>query len=351
MRLASEELKDLYRRRTARVPQHESECLAEDALLRAASGEMSQPERELVVNHLMTCADCSEEYRLLLSVKEWANDAVPSAKEETHDIETIAADSSDTSRSQEQRGSDKARSKWWWRQPGLAFQPMPYAIAALLLILTLALGIAVLTLRRNTQQLTAQLNEQMTRKDETIAATNESLAETRRQLEEANRRAEQEAAARRAEQEAATRSSSAPAPSSRRAEPDSSRMTVLRQTVNNLSEPQLNVPIVNLDPQGDTRGGQQTAASIELQKGANLFTLVLNVTGEAAHENYALEILDQRGKRIWHGKGLRRSPYNTYTVVLSRRLLPAGQYRLKLYGLTRNDRELIEDYAVKISDK
>jgi hypothetical protein len=77
----------------------------------------------------------------------------------------------------------------------------------------------------------------------------------------------------------------------------------------------------------------------------------LNVAGEQSHSSYALEILDQSGKIVWQGRGLRRSPYNTFTVALARRSLPAGQYHIKLYGLGGNRRAIVEDFAVRVQYK
>jgi hypothetical protein len=61
-----------------------------------------------------------------------------------------------------------------------------------------------------------------------------------------------------------------------------------------------------------------------------------------------LEILDHTGGAIWTGRGLQKSRADTFTVVLPRRLLPAGIYRIKMYGARGVRKELIEDYRVEI---
>jgi hypothetical protein len=76
--------------------------------------------------------------------------------------------------------------------------------------------------------------------------------------------------------------------------------------------------------------------------------LILNVSGQPSHSGYALEILDQRGQRLWQGGGLHKSQFNNFTVTLSRRSFPAGQYRINLYGLRGGGRELVEGYALRI---
>ncbi len=49
-----------------------SACPTADVLARAAAGELSASERRALADHLATCASCSEEYRVAVSLGEWA---------------------------------------------------------------------------------------------------------------------------------------------------------------------------------------------------------------------------------------------------------------------------------------
>ena len=51
------------------------DCPSGETLARAAAGELSRAERELVVDHLAGCSDCAEEYRLATSLEPWAASA------------------------------------------------------------------------------------------------------------------------------------------------------------------------------------------------------------------------------------------------------------------------------------
>src|SRR5947209_6347526 len=75
MRLNDDELKNLWRAETAHVTGGRPDCLSTDVLMRAGAGEMSTVERARVADHLSHCADCAEEYRIALSVREWAEQA------------------------------------------------------------------------------------------------------------------------------------------------------------------------------------------------------------------------------------------------------------------------------------
>src|SRR5262245_56885880 len=91
MKLTNEELSRLHRRQTARSRAGRAECLSEEAMARAAEGGLSQSEREVIVDHLMACSDCAEEYRVLRELKPWAERAAVSAYERESAIESVSA--------------------------------------------------------------------------------------------------------------------------------------------------------------------------------------------------------------------------------------------------------------------
>lgn len=81
MKLTSEALNELYQQQTARSTRGQAECLTEETLLRAATGELSRSERQCVADHLMVCSDCAEEYRLIRSLKPWAEQVAAASGE------------------------------------------------------------------------------------------------------------------------------------------------------------------------------------------------------------------------------------------------------------------------------
>jgi hypothetical protein len=60
MKLSDAELRDLFQRKTA----PSSQCLDEDALIRAARGEFEDGERERVIDHIAHCSDCAREFHI-----------------------------------------------------------------------------------------------------------------------------------------------------------------------------------------------------------------------------------------------------------------------------------------------
>ena len=127
------------------------------------------------------------------------------------------------------------------------------------------------------------------------------------------------------------------------------RAADLNRNVDELSRPQVNVPIIDLDTVGPLRGGAPTKARlVEVPAGASRFDLVLYVSDPTNYEQYDLEIRDGRDTLIWRGEELRRSSFDTFTVGLPVRMFPAGRYRLHLDGKAGKESRTVQRYDIQI---
>jgi hypothetical protein len=322
MKLTNEEMSRLYRRQTARSRAGRAECLSEEALTRAAEGELRQSEREVIVDHLMACSDCAEEYRILRELKPWAERAAVLAYERESAIKSVSAPPGEEVRvvpRQLGRAGRADRAGWasWARRLAGIFSAgfETYATAAALLVVSLACVAWVISLKRENARMAARLNEQLASRDQ----ASQSLTDARRELEAAARRSEQQ----------------------------QTEIAELRRSVDDLSRPQVNVPITDLEQQFDRGGG--VATTVTAPVGANIFTLILHVSDVPSFPDYALEVIDGRGQRLMRAQSLRKSQLNTFTVALPRRLLPAGRYRLKLYGLRSGRGEVVAEYRMRLN--
>jgi len=79
------------------------------------------------------------------------------------------------------------------------------------------------------------------------------------------------------------------------------------------------------------------------------FTLILNVAGQPLASTFVVEILDSNGKRVWHGQRLGMGRDYSLNLTLARRMIPAGRYLIKLYGMRDGKQEPVADYPVQIS--
>lgn len=206
-------------------------------------------------------------------------------------------------------------------------------MAAVFLVISVGLVIWLASVQRGHQSEVARLSDELARKDEARAASSQELEQTQRTLQETIRRHEQERT-----------------PDGAKKHED--EISALRSSIDELSRPQINAPIVNLEPQGFIRGQSQSGARIiDLPAGANSYMLVLNVTGEQSYAGYELDIEDLSGKAVKRIGGLHKSEHNTFTLGLSRQLLPAGSYQFRLYGIGAGKRTLVEDYSERIRYK
>lgn len=114
-----------------------------------------------------------------------------------------------------------------------------------------------------------------------------------------------------------------------------------------LGEPQLTVPVQDLFPRSYRRGSDPLP-SLEVPTEARIFLLQLNLADAGSYPDYFLRIVDAAGGEIWSGNGLRRTAAGNFRIALPRRLLPAGQYGIELYGVGGSSRTLLERFDLSI---
>jgi len=116
------------------------------------------------------------------------------------------------------------------------------------------------------------------------------------------------------------------------------------------ASPQLNVPIVDLQPAIPSRGTAPPSVPhvIAFPRGVDLAVLVVVTRPLRPHPSYVLEVRDRGGQTVWRTGGLTRSGYDTLTLAIPRSLLPAGTYRLILYGARGGALDHLEEYALDV---
>jgi len=119
----------------------------------------------------------------------------------------------------------------------------------------------------------------------------------------------------------------------------------LRRTLDEVSRPQLNAPVLDLRPMAR---GEEAGAVAEVPAGARLFTLVLNPAAPPGAGVYRAEIFDAAGRRVWSGAGLRPNSFDSFSLTLSRQTMGPGVYRLRLERTSGPRPEAIGDYALRV---
>jgi hypothetical protein len=105
--------------------------------------------------------------------------------------------------------------------------------------------------------------------------------------------------------------------------------------VRDLEAPQLNPPWREVEAPGVLRGEAPPLWEVEVPAGARQFLLIFHPSSEPRLEagdsrELLLEIRDGQGQNIWSGRGLKQSDEGSFVVGVSRRFLPAGDYRFRI---------------------
>jgi hypothetical protein len=336
MKLTEENLKQILQRQTARSTARHAECLTEDQFARVAGGEMDQEERSAVARHLIVCADCTEEYRILRSLKSWANETdltlaatLPPAarKDDVHPV----------------RYSEVARPTAWNGRNAFSSSRVALALAAMLLVV-LAAGVLLVWNSRQQSRELARLNQQVVERERALNSVQESLSEKERRVGELEESLRRQA---RSPDQSRTGEGETGGVSANNGSNPKDELASLRQSARELNQPQLEVPIVDLDP-APLRGGPSRAATIiDIPSTAKSFTVILNFSGEA-YGSYQVELLDSRGRNVWHGQVQGKSGSGSINLTLARGLIADGNYLIELYGLKNRSKERVASYPIKV---
>lgn len=308
MQLSDEDLKDLWQTETKRGT-NRSECLSSETLMRAGANELSAPEAERIAAHLSACADCTEEYQIAMSVRDWATET---AAHHTAPVVRVATQPS------------------WWSRLFAHFNPLTVTLTTALLLLSFALGAAWFSFRRQNQTLVAQVEQQRNELND-AAALKTQIEELQRQQAELNAKLTQQQTA---GQEALQ-----------------TEIERLKKELEQGAQPQLDVPQFDIDPTPATRsaGSSAKVATINVPAAATSFTLNLPGAGSKPFPNYLIELQDAKTSKVVWSAERKQDKETTFTITLSKRNLPAGSYRIRVLGMKGKQKEQMQDYEMQVS--
>ena len=289
MTLSEDDLRTLWQERTANVPSDRPLCLTEVDWTRLLSRQMDAAERARTAEHIGSCSQCADEYRLLQPLQAWGED-----------MERVLSPGD--------RGSTSRWTGWraWWSSPRLA---LAMTAATVLLMTQGATLWQFAGITRENAQLQTQLAEQKT----ALSSSQNSLTALQQELERTT----------------ATQGE-------------------LQQRVAQLSAPQLDVAVVDLEPQfgGDVRGGTEPQI-VTIAGNAPTVTLILNFAPLASRSTLEVEIADQDGQVRWTGRTQREATASTLTLALPSADFPSGEYLIRLFDVTRG-RTSVAAYPIVI---
>ena len=103
-------------------------------------------------------------------------------------------------------------------------------------------------------------------------------------------------------------------------------VVLLRREVGRLSEPIFDIPANEVVLGTGNRGG----SVLEIPRGASHVLLVLVVDAGIAPQEGRFEIVDAGGREVWHSRRVHLIPAEEFRLLVPRRLLPDGGYRVRI---------------------
>lgn len=222
------------------------------------------------------------------------------------------------------------------------FSPLALALTTALLMICLALGAWLAAMFAQNRFLNAQLHdktqEAASEQSEDSAALRTRLEETQRQLLEIRGQIEKQ----NTDQQQSSKDLMA------------LESATLRGELDTLSKPQLNAPLMAIEPASalmladPTR--KDTLTPVDVPSTVSLFTLILRLPPDKVQENYLVELLEYKsGKALWSEKQVQKIPLPQFTLTLAKRNVQAGKYRVRISGLKGKKKEVVDHYDVQVN--
>jgi len=126
-------------------------------------------------------------------------------------------------------------------------------------------------------------------------------------------------------------------------------LVVQRRPTHDDARPRLNLPIVELIPEGEA-GERTEARSLQVPATADAILLVLTLRDRRSYRAYEVKIRDSGGGVVWSSTALQRAPEGFFTLELPRRFLPAGRYRIAVRGIDGDRPEPVATYGLEIEE-
>jgi anti-sigma factor RsiW len=125
-------------------------------------------------------------------------------------------------------------------------------------------------------------------------------------------------------------------------------IAALRTRLDALSQPELNAPIVDLEPDDRVRRGGAPSPVVELAGGVRQITFVLTAGEVLGPGPYSVSIVDGAGRVVWESSGLRRSRFDTFTLAVPAALLPTGAIAIRLRSTADTRPGRVQEYDFRV---
>lgn len=124
----------------------------------------------------------------------------------------------------------------------------------------------------------------------------------------------------------------------------------LQTELDELSKPQLDSPVVELEPgKGRNPQDKQVYTMVNVPPTSQTFTLLVKKPADKQFPTYLLEMLDARKNKTSWSTQLHPDSGRDPVLTLYKRGYPSGQYRLRLTGINGKQKEVLETYGFEVN--
>lgn len=329
MKLTKAELKTLYQSQPARAELNRADCLADEFLARACVGNVSATDRAFIADHLTTCQDCAEEYKIVRTMKVWAEEITGTS------VESPAANGS-----KDEAG--ETTPKWWQALlPRFVhytgFNLFTGAVTGLFFVTSLSLGTWLVAqyFKHKAELAQERAVPQLKAEPATPEMLQARLEEAQKQLTDLQTQlTEQNADKVLSNQELL-----------------SIQNDTLQKELDELSQPQLDAPVVDIDLaalRATAEPGKEIVTTIDVPYTSSVFTVILYKPADKNATNYLLELFEaKKTKPVWSA-AKKLEDQTKIALTLAKRNYPAGKYRFTLSGVEGKKKELFETYHFEV---
>ena len=121
-------------------------------------------------------------------------------------------------------------------------------------------------------------------------------------------------------------------------------VSLLRQRVEQLSAPIFDAPSEEVVLGGDVRGG----LTVPVPREASHVTLVLIIDPSIESQDGYLEITNRFRQTVWRSPRVRLTPGDEFPLTLPRKLLPYGDYYVRLYPDSGFDTDPLDEESLRV---
>lgn len=120
------------------------------------------------------------------------------------------------------------------------------------------------------------------------------------------------------------------------------------RTIVQLRQPQVNLPLVNLEPAGSVRQEARNAGELRFPEEARRAWVILNPVAELKDSSYSVHFVAPDGEVVYRFESLQSSEAGNFRLEIPRDALKEGSYQVLLLRRGSGRSQIVEEYKLSV---